>query len=105
MVEIISEKQNKLKRMKRAEESLRDLWDNIKHTNIWIIGVLEEEEKSKGHEKIFEDIIVENFNYFMEEEIINQVQEAQRVPYKINPRRNMPRYILIKLTKSKHKEY
>ena len=40
----------------------------------------------------------------MEKEIVNQVQEAQRVPYRINPRRNMPRYILIKLTKSKHKE-
>ena len=62
-----------------------------------------EEEKNKGYEKIFEDIIVENFPD-MEEEIINQVQEAQRVPYRINPRRNMPRHILIKLTKTKHKE-
>ena len=61
MAEIISEKQNKLKRMKRAEESLRDLWDNIKLTNIWIIGIPEEEEKMKGNEKIFEEIIVENF--------------------------------------------
>ena len=61
MVEIISEKQNKLKRMKRAEESLRDLWDNINLTNIWIIGIPEEEEKMKGNEKIFEEIIVENF--------------------------------------------
>ena len=40
----------------------------------------------------------------MEKEVINQVQEAQRVPYRINPRKNMPRYILIKLTKTKHKE-
>ena len=40
----------------------------------------------------------------MEKEIVNQVQEAQRVPYRINPRRNMPRYILLKLTKTKHKE-
>ena len=40
----------------------------------------------------------------MEKEIVNQVQEAQRVPYRINPRRNTPRYILIKLTKTKHKE-
>ena len=40
----------------------------------------------------------------MEKEIVNQVQEAQRVPYRINPRRNMPRYILIKLIKTKHKE-
>ena len=40
----------------------------------------------------------------MEKEIVNQVQETQRVPYRINPRRNMPRHILIKLTKTKHKE-
>ena len=40
----------------------------------------------------------------MEKEIVNQVQEAQRVPYRINPRRNTPRHILIKLTKTKHKE-
>ena len=61
MVEIISEEQNKVKGMKRTEDSLRDLWDNIKHTNIQIIGVPEEEEKKKGYEKIFEEIIVENF--------------------------------------------
>ena len=40
----------------------------------------------------------------MEKEIVNQVQEAQRVPYRINPRRNMPRHILIKVTKTKHKK-
>ena len=61
MVEKTSEEQNKVKRMKRTEDSLRDLWDNIKHTNIQIIGVPEEEEKIKGYEKIFEEIIVENF--------------------------------------------
>ena len=53
MVEITSEEQNKVKRMKRAEDSLRDLWDNIKCTNIQTIGVPEEEEKKKGYEKIF----------------------------------------------------
>ena len=89
--------------MKRIEGSLRDPWDNIKCTNIWIIGVPEEEEKKKGYEKIFEAIIVENFPN-MEKEIVNQVQEVQRVLYRINPRRNMPGHILIKLTKTKHKE-
>ena len=103
MVGITSEEQNKVKRMKRAEESLRDQWDNIKHTNIWIIRVPEEEEKKNGYEKSFEEIIVENFPN-MEKEIVNQVQEVQRVPYRINPRRNMPRHILIKLTKTKHKK-
>ena len=61
MVEMTSEEKNKVKSMKRTEDSLRDLWDNIKHTNIQIIGVPEEEEKKKGYEKIFEEIIVENF--------------------------------------------
>ena len=102
MVEITSEEQNKVKRMKRAEDSLRDLWDNIKCTNIHNIGV-PEEEKKKGYKKIFEEIIVENFPN-MEKEIVNQVQEAQRVPYRINPRRNTPKHIPVKLTKTKHKE-
>ena len=89
--------------MKRIEDSLRDLWDNIKSTNVRIIGVPEVEEKKKGSEKIFEEIIVENFPN-MGKEIVNQIQEAQRVPYRINPRRNMPRYILIKLSNFKYKE-
>ena len=71
--------------MKRTEDSLRDLWDNIKCTNIRIIGVPEEEEKKKGYKEIFEEIVVENFPN-MEKEIVNQVQEGQRVPYRINPR-------------------
>ena len=62
------------------------------------------EGKKKRYEKIFQEIIVENFPN-MEKEIVTQVQEVQRVPYRINPRRNMPRHILIKLTKAKHKEY
>ena len=70
------------------------------HSYIW---VPEEEEKKKGYEKIFEETIVENF-FNMEKEIVNQVQEAQRVPYRINPRRNTPRHILITLTETKHKE-
>ena len=56
-----SEEQNKVKRMRKTEDSLRHLWDNIKCTNIRIVGVPEEEEKKKGYEKNFEDIIVENF--------------------------------------------
>ena len=87
-----------MNKVKRTEESLRDLWDKIKCTTIRIIGIPEEEEEKKGYEKIFEQIRVENFPN-MEKERVNQVQEAQRVPYRINPRRNMPRHILIKLTK------
>jgi len=105
MVEITSEEQNKVKRMKRTEDSLRDLSDNTKCTNIRIIGVPEEEEKNKGYEKIFEESIVENVPN-MEKEIVNQVQEAQRVSYRVNPRRNTPRHILIKLKRlNTEKEY
>ena len=60
-MEITTSEQNKEKRMERIEDSLRDLWDKIKCTHIRIIGVPEEEEKKKGTEKIFEEIIVENF--------------------------------------------
>ena len=103
MVEITAGEQNKEKTLKRIEDSLRDFWDNIKCTNIWIIAISEEEEKKKGSEKIFEEIIVENFPN-MGKEIANQVQEAQRVPYRINPKRNTPRHILNKLSKIKYKE-
>ena len=102
IVEINAAEQNKEKRTKKIEDSLRDFWDNIKRTNIQIIGVPEEEEKKKGSEKIFEEIIVENFPN-MGKEIVSQVHEAQRVPYRINPRRYMPRHILIKLSKIKYK--
>ena len=97
MVEITSEEQNKVKRMKRMENSLRDLRDYIKCTNIQVMGVPEEEEKKKVYEKIFEEIIVENFSN-KEKEIVNQDQEVQRVPYRENPRRNRMRHILIELT-------
>ena len=89
--------------MKRIEDNLRDLWDDTKCTNIQIIGVLEKKRKMKGSEKIFEETIVENFPH-MGKEIVTQIQEAQRVPYRINPRKNTPRHILIKLTKIKFKE-
>ena len=89
--------------MKRNEDSLRDLWDNIKHNNIRTIQVPEGEEREKGPEKILEEIIVKNFPN-MGKEIATQVQEAQRVPYRINPRRNTLRHIVIKLAKIKDKE-
>ena len=69
-MEITTAEQNKEKRMKRIEDSLRDLWDNIKRTNIRITGFPEEEEKKRGTEKIFEEIIVENFPN-MGKEIVN----------------------------------
>ena len=98
-MEIIATEQNKVK---RTEDSLRDFWDNIKCTNVLTIG-LPEEEKKKGSEKIFEEIIVENFPN-MGKETVNKVQKVQRVPYRTNLRRNMPRNIPIKLSKIKYKE-
>ena len=101
MVEI--RREEKEKRIKRSENNLRDLWNNVKCPNIRIIGVPEEEDKKKDHEKILEEITVENFPK-MGNKIITQVQETQSVPNRINPRRNTPRQIIIKLMKIKHKE-
>ena len=103
MVKYTSMEQNKEKRMKRNEDSLRNLWENIKCNIIHIIGVSEGEEREKGLEKIFEEIIVKKFPN-MGREITTQIQEAQRVPDRINPRRNMLRHIVIKLTIIKEKE-
>ena len=91
IVEITSKEKNKEKRMKTIEQSLRDLWDNIKCNNIRIIGVPEEEEKKKLTEKIFEETIVDNFPN-MGKERVNQVQEAHRVPYRKNTKRNTGRH-------------
>ena len=82
-------KKNKEKRMKRNEDSLRDLWDNIKHIDICNAGIPEGGERQKGHKKIFEEIIAENSPKW--ERKHTQVREAQRVPYRIKPRRNTRR--------------
>ena len=74
--------------MKRKVDSLRDLRDNIKCTNLHIIQVPEGEKREKGHEKRSEEVRAEN-SPNMGKEVVTQVQEAQKVPYSINPRRNM----------------
>ena len=84
MVEINESERKKEKQIKRNEDNLRALWNNIKRSHIRIIGVPEEEEKKKDHVKILE-IIVENFPK-LRKEIITQIQETQRVPNRINPR-------------------
>ena len=98
----MKQRRKKKKRIKRNEDNLRDFWDNVKCPNIRIIGV-PEEDKKKGHEKILEEIIVENF-LKMGKEITTQFQETQRAPNRINPKKNTPRHILIKLMKIKLKE-
>ena len=94
MVEINETEREKEKRIKRNKDNLRDLWDSVKHPNIRIIGV-PEEDKKKGYEEILEEIIVENVPK-MGKEIATQVQETQRVPNRINPRQNTLRHVLIK---------
>ena len=102
MVETNESERKKEKQIKRNQDNLRDLWENVKCPNSRIIEV-PKEDKKKDDEKILEEIIVENFPK-MGKEIITEAQETQRVPNRINPRRNTPRHILIKLTKIKHKE-
>ena len=85
--EINESERKKEKQIKRNEDNLRDLQDNVKCPNIQIIRVPEEEDKKKDHEKILEEIIGENVPK-MGKEIITQVQETQRVPNRINPRQN-----------------
>ena len=100
-VEITVTEENKEKK-KRIEVSLEDLWDSIKWTNVLTIGVLEED-RGKGLEKIFEEIIVENFTN-MRKKIFTQVQELERISGKINLRKDMSTHITNKLTKIKDKE-
>ena len=85
MVELNEAEREKEKRIKRNEDNLRDLWDNVKCPNIRIIGVPEKKDKKKGREKILEEITVENFPK-MRKEIVTQVHETQRIPNRINPR-------------------
>ena len=90
--------------IKKNEERLRSLQDNIKHSNIRIIGVLEGEEKDQEMESILEKIMKENFPKLAKGIDFHKVQEAQRVPKKLDPKRNTPRHIIIKLPKIKDKE-
>ena len=105
MVKIIATEQNlkkeKEKEKKKIDVSLRDLWDNITCTNIQSTEF--PEDKVKASEKIVQETIVESFPN-IRKRIVNQPQEVQRGPYKVNPRGNMLRHILIKLSKIKYKE-
>ena len=83
-MEINEAERKKEKRIKRNEDNLRDLWDNVKCPNIQIIGG-SEEHKKKGHEKILKEIIAE-YVPKVGKEIVTQVQETQRVPNRVNPR-------------------
>ena len=87
----------KKQEFKKKKESLRNLWDNLKYSNIWIIGVPEGEKEEQEIENLFEQIVKENFPNLAKEIVFQEVQEAQRVPKKLDPRRNTPRHIIITL--------
>ena len=96
----IQPEQNEETRIQKNEESLRNLWDNFKLSNVRIIGVSEREQEQEV-ENLFEQIMKENFPNLVKE---IDFQEAQRVPEKLDPKKNTPRHIIIKLYKIKDKE-
>ena len=95
IMEITQSGQQTENQMKKHESNIRDLWNNIKWANLWIIGIPEEGEKEKGIENIFEGIMAENFPNLNETDI--KIQEAQRAPNKLNP--NRLTHIIIKMAK------
>ena len=100
----IQPEKNEETRIEKNEERLRNLQDILKRSNIRIIGVPEGEEEEQKIENLFEQIMEENFPNLGKEIDFQEVQEAQRVPMKLDPRRNTPRYIIITLAKIKDKE-
>ena len=100
----IQPEKNEETRTQKNEERLRNLQDILKCSNIRIIGVPEGEEEEQTIENLFEQIMKENFPSLAKEIDFQEVQEAQRVPKKLDPRRNTPRYIIITLPKIKRKD-
>ena len=95
---------NEETRIRKNEERLRNLQDIFKHSNIRIIGAPEGEEEEQKIENLFEQIMKENFPNLAKEIDFQEVQEAQRVPKKLDTRRHTPRHIIITLPKIKGKE-
>ena len=100
----IQPEKNEETRIQKYKERLRNLQDNFKHSKIWITGVPEGEEEEQEIENLFEKIMKENFPNLTKEIDFQQVQEAQRVPKKLDPRRNTPRHIIITFPKIKSKD-
>ena len=96
--------QNDETRIQKNEERLRNLWDNFKCSIICIIGVPEREEEEQEIKNVFEQIMKKNFPNLMKEIDFQEVQEAQRVTKKLDPRKHTPRHIIITLPKMKEKE-
>ena len=102
IMEITQSGQQTENQMKKHESNVRDLWDNIKWANLCIIGIPGGEEKEKGIENIFEEIMAENFPNLKDTDI--KIQEAQRALNKLNLNRPTPRHITIKMAKVNDKE-
>ena len=100
----IQSEKNEETRIQKNEERLRNLQDIFKHSNIRIIGVPEGEEEEQQFENLFEQIMKENFPNLAKEIDFQEVQKAQRVPKKLDPRRNTPRHIIITVPNIKDKE-
>ena len=99
----IQPEKNEETRIPKNEERLRNLQDILKHSNIQVIGVPEGEEEEQKIENLLKNIMKGNFPY-LAKELDMQVQEAQRVPKKLDPRKHTPRHIIITLPKIKEKE-
>ena len=97
----IQPEKNEEIRTRKNEERLRDLQDIFKCSNVRIIGVPGGEEEEQKIENLFEQIMKENFPTLAKEIDFQEVQEAQRVPKKLDPRRNTPRHIIITFPKIK----
>ena len=91
-----------MKTLKKNEDSLRELWDKLKHNNICIIGIPEAEQKEQRIENLFEKIMMENFPNLMREKV--HESRKHRVPIERNPKRPTPRHIIIKMAKFKDRE-
>ena len=89
--------QNEETRIQKNEERLRNLQDNFKGSNIHIVGVSEGEGEEQEMENLFEKIMKGNFLSLAKEIDFQEVQEAQRVPKKLDPRKHIPRHITITL--------
>ena len=94
----------KKQEFKKNEERLRNLQDSFKCSNIWIVGVPGGEKEEQEIENLFEWIMKENFPNLAKEIDLQEVQEAQRVPEKLDSRRNTPTHIIITLPKIKNKK-
>ena len=100
----IQPEKNEETRIWKNGERLRNLQDILKRSNIRIIGVPEGEEEEQKIENLFEQIMKENFPNLAKEIDFQEIQEAQRVPKKLDPRRNTPRHIIITLPRITQKE-